>query len=1031
MKLKCFNYLFLLLFFSFTTVCSYSQTVNKDFFDGEIYVKYNDDFAIDFSNQFVEPQSLVGLNEELVKEFGIIQARFSFNKISDIKLQRTVRLKFTEHEKADDLIKYFEQLAYIEYAEKIPLVYPTYTPNDFGKNNYNDVWHLYKIKATKAWDFTKGDTNITVAVVDQEVDINHPDLKDNIWTNPNEIPNNGYVDDVHGWDVADNDNTPNNYNNSILNHGTPCAGLISAITNNNIGISSIGFNLRIIPVKASSDNQTNNFITYAYDGIAYAAQIKADIISCSFGGSISSSTAQNTIKFASAQGSIIVASAGNNNNSAAHYPASYLNVISVAASEINDKKASFSTYGNSISVTAPGVRIRTTLKDGNYVSFNGTSASCPLTAGLLGLMKSYMPSIKNNDLEQCLINSADNIDNLNPSYIGKLGSGRVNAERALQCVDSIKKSPTTINANASKNYICPNEKVILTAESYKRPLDSAIWYVFRRGFTEILKGEQIEVSFKSDSAYSIAVVGYDKYGKDSIYLNQFIQVNALYKTNFYLETFENEKPNYSIISSGNNINWKKTNAPKTNNGSNSALKLDYYNSSFLWRGERSVFITQPIDLRRALKPLFTFQYAFGRNSSVNDSLNVYLSTDSGKTFPYTIFSKDLPTIYTRSYFSNFIPVTNHDWCILNSNKCPSISLDSFAGKKNIVLKFEAYYNGGNNLYIDDIRVFTNCGDAILTKAQSSFNSSKATICTNDSIMYNSTSTQYPDTHTWIFEGGTPDTAYGLNPRISYKQTGSFDVTLITSNVLGGDTLLLKEYVTVAVPPKIIVSDTQQYVCPKDSVFFIAWGADRIVWLNINTNKIIIDSVLGDKPVQNTFYQAKAITSEGCFDTVTVKAILVPLPPVVSTNQRLDSLEAVHNAGNFIYRWYFNDTLSINHTTKTIRPYQTGNYKVEIIDSAACSSISNNVFISTVGIKELLLNGILLYPNPAKKQLTISGLKAGIETTLSITDVLGKVVYTTHSQNPIMTVDVSAFAKGLYFIKIAQGEQSTTRKIIVE
>jgi len=1036
MKLKHFSYLFLILFIS-NTGGVYSQTVNKDFFDGEIYVKYNDDFAIDFSNQFVEPQSLIGLNEELVKEYGITQARFSFNKIPDIKLQRTVRIKCTELEKVDTLIKHFEQLPYIEYAEKVPVVYPTYTPNDFGLNKVNDVWHLHKIKATKAWDFTKGDTNITVAIVDQEVDIHHPDLKDNIWVNPNEIPNNGidddnngYIDDIHGWDVSDDDNDPVNYNNHRLDHGTPCAGLVSATTNNNLGVASIGFSIRVIAVKACRDNQNNELISNSVEGIAYAANANANIISCSFGHNLFSTTTENAINFAFSKNCIVVASAGNDNNSVAHYPSDYQNVISVAASNINDVKAGFSNFSNSVTVIAPGVSVGTLNRNSQYRSFGGTSASCPLTAGLLGLMKSYMPVIKNDDLKQCLISSADDIYNINPNYVGKLGSGRINAEKALQCVDSVKKSPPIINISLSKNFICPNERIILKAESYKRPLDSAKWYIYKKDTTLVLKGLKTEVFFDSTGEYSIAMVGYDKYGKDSIYKDQYVQVNSFYTNVFFTENFENSIQNYSIVNADNGITWSETSTPKTNNSDNTALKIDFFNSTVI--GQKDAIIFPSIDLRTALKPRLTFQFAYSlkNNFPANDSLTVYASTDSGKTFPHKIYTTSTVDLITSNSNSiGFRPTDNKDWCIINTNKCPNILLDSLAEKNNVVLKFEAYYGRGNNLYLDDIRVYANCGNIITAKPISSFTSIDSLICLGDSLQLAATSTSFPKEYKWILEGAVSDTLYGINPKTTYTQTGTFDVTLITSNVLGSDTIVKEDYVNVSNLPKVTVSDTLKYVCPKDSVFFTAWGTDSIIWQNTNTNKITIDSVIGDRPIQNTFYQAKAITKEGCFDTKTVEAILVPIPPAITLTQVIDSLRALHTSGNFSYRWYINDTFTNLYTTRTIKPYKTANYKVEIIDSAGCSSITNNFFVSTIGINELSLKGIKIYPNPASSELYINGVQPN--STITVIDILGKEVYTSTINGTSTTISISSFSKGLYLIKISQGEQSIIKKIIVE
>lgn len=1040
MRVTHFALTFLLLLFVFTGL--YSQTVDEDYFDGEIYVKYNDDFAIDFSQEYVEPQSLTGLTDGLIKEFGITEARFSFNKIPDTKLQRTVRIKFTNIGDVEVLLRHFEQLPYIEYAEKIPIVRPTYTPNDFGQNKAGDIWHLYKLNAQKAWDYTKGDTTITVAVVDQEVDINHPDLKDNIWTNPNEIPNNGidddangYIDDIHGWDISDNDNDPTNYNNSLLNHGTPCSGLVSASTDNGLGISAIGFNVKLIAVKSSPDNlAVTKSIPNAYEGILYAALVKANIISCSFGGNSPSTTVQNIVNFASDQGCLIVASAGNDNHSSLHYPAAYSGVISVAASDINDKKAWFSNYGNWIDVSAPGVDVLTLNKDNDYKNFGGTSAACPITAGLLGLMKSYMPTASSSDLKQCLISTTDNIDHLNPSYIGQLGSGRINAEKALKCVDSLRTAPPVITVNINKDYICPLEKIELNIDSYRRPLDSATWYIYKQGKTEVLRGLKVESSFETDSIFSISCVGYDKYGKDSAFLNQFIHVNSLYNNILYFEDFESSNQNYTIINPDNQLTWERATAQKTNNSSNSALKVDFYESTNL--GQRDAFVLPPMNLQTAIKPKLTFQYAYPADQFNSDSLIIYVSSDSGKTFLNRVFTENLPDIYTASsHYWSFKPDDNTEWCINHwFNRCKTIDLTAYSGLKNVVLKFEAYYGGGNNLYIDDIKVFTGCGDFITHKPISSFTSSNSSVCQGKSLQFAATSTSFPKTYQWFFEGAIQDTAYEANPKVYYPDTGTFDVTLITSNVLGSDTLLLKDYITVVPPPTVAVSDTIKYVCGNDSVYFSASGTDSIVWYNHNTQQFHYGKILGDKPVQHTEYSAWAISKEGCIDSIRARAVKAPFPPNVNLNKRLDTLEAVHNQGDFTYHWFINDTLDTSHTKRAIKPVKSGNYKVEIIDSLGCTRISPALYFEfipdNVGINELVNSGIKIYPNPANSQLTIESNDLS-PIAVSVFDALGKKVLQDNLTTGSHTINIASWAKGIYLVVLNQNGVSYTQKLIVK
>ena len=196
---------------------------------------------------------------QLIEEFGITQINLAFPALRTAVFNRTYEIQFSQTQKVGDLIEAWEALPDVEYAERVPLHFIEYVANDPGQNQQ---YALNLIQAQQAWDLHQGG-NATIAVIDNAFLISHEDLSPNIWTNPAEIPNdgqdndnNGYVDDVNGFDVADNDNNPNPPNGNF-NHGTHCAGIAAAATDNNIGIASVGFNTEIIPIKATGDNESN------------------------------------------------------------------------------------------------------------------------------------------------------------------------------------------------------------------------------------------------------------------------------------------------------------------------------------------------------------------------------------------------------------------------------------------------------------------------------------------------------------------------------------------------------------------------------------------------------------------------------------------------------------------------------------------------------------------------------------------------------------------------------------------------------
>lgn len=320
----------------------------------------------------------------------------------------------------------------IEWAEPHFVHEITFVPND-PKYLDNSQWFLDAIFAQQAWDINKGSSDIVVAIIDTGVDWDHPDLQNNIWTNPDEIPNNGidddgngFVDDVRGWDFGSGDNNPME---DAAVHGTHVAGIVGATTNNGIGVASIGYNTSVMPVKITEGN--SGTFPFPFEGITYAIENGADIINCSWRGFTYSRAEQEIVNYAVANGAVFVAAAGNDNTNQRAYPASYKNAFSVAATQGGDTRWPASNYGTAVDVAAPGVGIYSTWFNDTYRSLNGTSMATPLTAGLVALVMNQFPAYSAlQALEQVRVTS-DNIDGVNPFFTKKLGYGRINAQRAL------------------------------------------------------------------------------------------------------------------------------------------------------------------------------------------------------------------------------------------------------------------------------------------------------------------------------------------------------------------------------------------------------------------------------------------------------------------------------------------------------------------------------------------------------------------------------------------------------------------------
>ncbi|NTW48136.1 MAG: S8 family serine peptidase [Chlorobiales bacterium] len=373
----------------------------------------------------------------------------------------------------------------VEYAEPYFVRRIFYDPDD---PSYPSSWWLQKIQAAQAWAVTKGDTSVIIGIIDTGIQWGHPDLAANIKRNWSEIPNdgidndgNGYIDDVVGWDFGSANNYPdsggsgdNNPDERTAIHGTHCAGIAAAVTDNGVGIASVGFNSKILPVKVTIDSDQDNGIYYGYEGILYAAERGAKIISCSWGGEGYSQAEQDIIDYVTeVKGALVFAAAGNgdftyhigyNIDDSPIYPAAYNNVFAVGATNLYDEKASFSNYGaTACDLMAPGVGIWSTWKSNSYSYLSGTSMACPMMAGSAALVLAKFPNYTPQKIAEQLRATADNIDAKNPNYAGKLGKGRLNIYKAVSdTVVLLEVSDFELNDIDGDNYLSAGDTVSMT-----------------------------------------------------------------------------------------------------------------------------------------------------------------------------------------------------------------------------------------------------------------------------------------------------------------------------------------------------------------------------------------------------------------------------------------------------------------------------------------------------------------------------------------------------------------------------------------
>ena len=280
-------------------------------------------------------------------------------------------------------------------------------PND---TLFSSQWGLQQIRCPEAWDTEKGSPDVIIAILDTGIDLTHADLAGKL---------------VPGYDFVNGDNDPDD----DYFHGTWVAGIAAAATDNGLGIAGTAWGSKLMPVKVLDSDGWGSYADVA-SGIIYAADHGAHVINMSLSGPSRSATLEAALAHAHASGCVIVSAAGNYDSPLPQYPAAYPESISVAATDEDDQRATFSNYGTTIELSAPGVNILGTYYIGNrYVSTEGTSASAPFVSGVAALVISGDPDLTNEQVREVLRSSA--VDLGTPGWDQYFGYGRIDAAAAV------------------------------------------------------------------------------------------------------------------------------------------------------------------------------------------------------------------------------------------------------------------------------------------------------------------------------------------------------------------------------------------------------------------------------------------------------------------------------------------------------------------------------------------------------------------------------------------------------------------------
>lgn len=499
-----------------------TQVKGRDCVKGELIVKFNNSETK--SNK---------INVQNLKMSLLDRYKAKITKNWKIKAE----LWETELENLEAIIDSLNNNPSIEYAEPNYIIKANVVPND---PYFNDLWGLHNtgqsggsedadIDAPEAWDITTGSSDILVGVIDSGIDYLHPDLAENIWTNPNEIPGNeidddenGYIDDIHGWDFYNNDNDPMD----DFGHGTHVSGTIGAVGNNGIGVAGVAWDVNMIALKflgADGYGPTDG----AVSAIEYSLDNGIRLTNNSWGSMEYSEVLYDVISSADDEGMLFIAAAGNfssDNDRNPHYPASYdlLNIISVASTDRMDDLSSFSNFGSeSVDIAAPGTSINSTLPDNNYGFKNGTSMAAPHVSGTAVLVWSVFPSFTHREIRQQILGNIDSVTNL----IGIVKtSGRLNAYNSSS--NDIVTPVVTISGEAFLDNQSEHGGIKVKFERITpSPLIDSTYTNSLGDYTILIETGIYKITFSNDNYFTQYLT------EEDIYNNKTLQDVTLYDRN--------------------------------------------------------------------------------------------------------------------------------------------------------------------------------------------------------------------------------------------------------------------------------------------------------------------------------------------------------------------------------------------------------------------------------------------------------------------------------------------------------------------
>jgi subtilisin family serine protease len=912
-----------------------------------------------------------------------------------------------------------------------------WTPND---PSFGNQWHYHNtgqsngtagadIDLKLAWDIEKGNPLVVVAIVDDGIQYNHPDLADNIW------PDIGF-------------NFVNNTSNiNPGSHGTHVAGTVAAVTNNNIGVSGIaggdgsGNGIRLMSAQVFMGGSSGGF----HLAPVWAADNGAAISQNSWGYTSPNVYNQNVLDAidyfningggdAMTDGGITIFAAGNSNSSANYYPGFYSGAFSVAGTNNQDAKAWYSNYGTWIDISAPGGEtnsvssrgVLSTVTNSGYSYFQGTSMACPHVSGVAALVLSYAyGQLTVEDLKQILLNSVDDHYGSNPSYIGMLGAGRLNAYQALieaQDYSAAVMNPMTFNADSynsseitlswSKNQNEDDVLLVWSPNDIFGSPDSGMIYqantVLPGGGIILYVGN--EFSFLHTDLFPATSYFYKIWSYDSIY--QYSSGRNTFATT-QCELYV--PPIFEGFEGGNNLPfcWNQQYVEgdhdwefNTGNGGNNPPDAFQGNFNALFKAqdaEQSGYITQLQVPLINLAPYESAELTFAFTNAIR--------TEANQSFQDILRVK-------------FKPSQNADWETLavyesDVSQWTEVLLTIPVHSSTSYIAFEAESGRGHGVCIDNIAVvaFGNVPTYEITSSTGM----------NGSIV--------PHGSFQIGQGGA------ISYQIQANNNYSIDSLIVDDQLVvdaSGETSYTYTFTNVAQDHSIFSNFT---VASYNVVATVTPEAAGII---DGSGSYPMNSPVSLLAIENPGYSFSRWLESGNvvsydnpyeFNLINHRNITALFTPIIYTVQaQANPPEGgnISGGGSFLYgsaveltanpaeSYLFVEWLEDGDVISTNNPFSFSAEDDRFL--TARFELGTFVLNDTPG------NGLKIFPNPSDGILTLELVETSI---VQVMDLTGRIVYKRDAEPGTVILDLSDNSKGLYFIMLYQKNNVITRKIVIK